>query len=665
MVVKTIEWCGLGVVMLVLVGALGCRQESALDTDEPTAIDSAPDNLGPWGGKADTGLGSVEGRRLNIGERFEGAFEQGITWASFELARDQSIQLSVEEASSLRAFVYGPIDHREAMPPSPEPFFRDGDELFVRGWERPTNVMFKASRGGHYLLVVVSQDTSRRGVAIETECVRGCLSRQRLDAELRTAIPDLRAYMLPARTDLNAIPHDQINPLNEAKVELGRRLFHNTKMATLARKEEGQSTYSCASCHNVHHGWGAGAPQGIGEGGLGGVFNEEGWSRRVIDERYDDEEIDAQPIASPTILNSAYLGTALWNGVLGLGDVVVPGAEPIRNPNVEFADKWKPGTPPYWSHLGFSGLETQAIVGLHVHRQSIVGSELARDSGTIELFERAFPQAEIDALQSVEDCYHALLPITFPETYFSAREQDSVPEGVDCEAALEPSPYRDDAVSDLKASLAIAAFERTVLATEAPFQIWLRESAERADVASSAMTLDELRGARVFFDAQLGNCARCHTGPALTDGAFHVMGLTDLIESDRSRVHTKLFEGEENGRGGWTGRDDLKYAFKTPQLYNLAQHSFFGHGSTHRTLESMVRYMVRGKKMVGFIGGDRPLAPAFTDRELSEGQIQDLVVFVSTGLFDPTLTEELPNVERDECLISSDSISSQEQGCDP
>ena len=651
-----------------LLFTAACQTEGPVTAGEGAEITSSPDRLSQWGGKAD-GAGELDSRAgytFEPGQRLEAELDDQLMWASFELSRGQLIQLSFEDSSSESAFVYGPITHRDATPPDPRRFLERADELFVRGWERPSRASISATEGGHYLLVVLSEDKERRSITFETSCQRSCESRRELDDSLREVLPDLETLTMPARGDLAAIPFDRMNPLNTAKVELGRRLFHSPRLATRSKHQEGQGTYSCASCHNVNHGLGAGAPQGIGEGGVGGVFNASGWSERLLDERYEPREIDAQPIASPPALNGAYLGAALWNGALGLGDVEVPGGEPLRNPNAEFASKWKQGTPPYWSHLGFTGLETQAIVGLHVHRMGILDSSLLDDPEVMELFKQAFPPSEVDALTDTEDCYHALQQLTFPETYFSPTQEpraDELSTGFICDGDLDASPYRDSVVSDLKASLAIAAFERTLLATEAPFQKWLRESARDTASPSHIMTLDELRGARVFFDSEQGNCASCHTGPSLSDGQFHVMGLADLLESDRSRVHTKLFEGEQNGRGGWTGDDSKRYAFKTPQLYNLAQRSFFGHGSTHRTLDSMVRYMTRGEKMVGFIGGDRPLAADFTERPISEGETQDLITFVSSGLLDPTLHEELPAIAPRECVISADETSSEEQGC--
>lgn len=620
------------------------------------------------GAKSDAimSLEDYPGRLLDMGEAASGSFEGGLAWGVFELARGASIELSFG-ASTHEAYIYGPLPHRASDPPRPGEFFDASSSRFVRGWRQPSREVLSVSQGGHYLLIMVARGGAQKTFELSSRCLRRCASRQELAEGLRAVLPPVRTLLLPARGDLAAIPFDPNNPLNGAKVELGRLLFHSPHLATRPKKEMGHGTYSCASCHNLNHGSGAGAPQGIGEGGEGGVFRQDGWSSRLIDRRYEPAEIDAQPIASPTILNSAYLTSALWNGALGLGDVQVPGGGRLQNSNREYAHQWKQGTPPYWSKLGFSGLETQAIIGMHVHRQSILGSALEQDEEVRALFERAFPDEEVDRLRQIEDCYHALRGVTFPETYFSAEPVagEARPDvaQIECDGELAQSPYRESVVSDLKASLAMAAYERTLLATNAPFQQWLRDVAEGDAWRSHALTLDELRGGRVFFDARSGNCVSCHFGPSLSDGDFHVMGLADLLESDRARIHTKLFEGEEKGRGGWTGREDLLYAFKTPQLYNLSQKSFYGHGSTHRTLESMVRYMARGEKMVGFIGGDRPLAEDFVDRELSETQILDLMSFMERGLLDESLVDELPEASSRSCMISADEVSRREQGC--
>ena len=615
----------------------------------------------PW-------LDQDHGEFINIGESRELSLVDGGHWIVFELSMGQTVELSIAAEQEFDAYLFGPVIFRDSDQISYLEFLQFGADKYIQGWNEFNQYTLNAAEGGHYLLVLMSTN-SRKGVdrslVLNTRCFSRCESRAELEYNLESTISVPESLTLPRRNQITDIPYDHLNPLNEAKIELGRILFHSTQLGTKAKKSFGERTYSCASCHNLNYGSAAGAPQGIGEGGSGGVFNNDDHSRRFIDPIYDDADIDAQPIASPSILNSAYLKTALWNGALGIADVLVPNGFPLHNANKDNLDKWKPGTPPFWSHLGFTGLETQAIVGLHVHRMSIHDSPLKSDPKVISLFEEAFSDEEIYTLTEVEDCYHLLLSQTFPDTYFSTHSEDSPTESlVSCASELASSPYRMSLVSDLKASLAIAAYERSLLASESPFQRWLRARVNAQHEKQVHLTLDELRGAQIFFAPTLGNCAHCHSGPALSDGEFHVMGLADLLSSDRSRVHTKFFEGEEKGRGGWLQSESQKYAFKTPQLYNLSQRSFFGHGSTHQSIESIVRYMTQGQRMVSFVGGDRPLDSAFTERDLSESQIQDLIAFVTTGLLDETLVEELPQSDLAECIISSDPTSQKEQACD-
>ena len=84
------------------------------------------------------------------------------------------------------------------------------------------------------------------------------------------------ALIQPLATDFNLIPNDINNPITEAKVALGKLLFHETGLAMNANLEEGMSTYSCASCHHAKAGFQSGILQGIGEGGMGFGINGEG-----------------------------------------------------------------------------------------------------------------------------------------------------------------------------------------------------------------------------------------------------------------------------------------------------------------------------------------------------------------------------------------------------
>jgi len=62
----------------------------------------------------------------------------------------------------------------------------------------------------------------------------------------------LSYYILPSETDLGNIPQDTINnPLNQAKVDLGKFLFFDTGIAQDALFDSGVGTYSCATCQRI------------------------------------------------------------------------------------------------------------------------------------------------------------------------------------------------------------------------------------------------------------------------------------------------------------------------------------------------------------------------------------------------------------------------------
>ena len=328
---------------------------------------------------------------------------------------------------------------------------------------------------------------------------------------------------------LDQIPQDPANPLTADKVNLGRMLFHETALGMDAVEESGMGTYSCASCHHAAAGFQAGVQQGLGDGGVGFGVRGEG---RVISPDYDPATIDRQPMRTPTAMNGAFTPVVLWNGQFG-----------AYGPNVGTEANWTEGTPLAVNYLGYAGMETQAIAGLTVHR-------MAPDA---EFFDH-MPQ------------YVAMFDAAFPD--FPEEERYSVE----------------------TAGLAIAAYERTIMSTEAPFQKWLRGE-------HHAMTQQQKDGAMVFFGA--AKCGTCHNGPGLTDGGFHALGMPDMpgIADLDAGVDTYGLSGTDLalGRGGFTGQDGDKHAFKTPQLYNLKDSPFYGHGGTFYNLKDVISYKVDGE----------------------------------------------------------------------
>jgi cytochrome c peroxidase len=405
-------------------------------------------------------------------------------------------------------------------------------------------------------------------------------------------------FELPASSDLAAIPQDPRNPLTPAKVALGARLFHDRGLAVNGEIDGMGGTWSCASCHHVDAGFTSGNFQGFGEGGFG--FGARG-EQRVADVA-NAAMVDAQPVKSPSALNIAYSTTTLWNGQFG-----------AAGPNVGTEAHWTEGTPKAHNHAGYHGVETQALAGLAVHR----------------LLDATKPETSQGASCHTDPAYEALVDAAFPGT----------------------GPINQE-----RAALAIAAYERTLLATEAPFQRWL--AGDRTALSGAA-----LRGAALFFGE--AGCADCHTGPALSSDRFFKMGFADLADSaskwglDEGSALIRETEPEADlGRMSFTGDPADAHAFKVPQLYNLADHAFFGHGSSFRSVADVVAYKAAAIS-------ENPAVPQIdlAPLALDAGDLDDLTAFLEEGLYDPALRRYVPAEPADRCGHTGDPQSLKDLGC--
>lgn len=423
-----------------------------------------------------------------------------------------------------------------------------------------------------------------------------------LSTELRQAIlvqshgVGLDWVTLPQSDDLNAIPQDPNNPLTANKAVLGQMLFHDTALATNGHSEESHS-WSCASCHHAAAGFKAGVPQGIGEGGVG--FGMDG-SERVLSESFDamadndaPNKPDIQPVATPTVLNTAYQDVMLWNGQFGNS---VNGSVNQGIPDSILATV---DTPKQENAHQLSGLEIQAIAGLNVHRLDVEG----------------------DSVLQTNPAYQAMFDLAYP--------------------AGSTDVHVD-------AGKAIAAFERTVLANQAPFQLWLNGDA-------NAMSDAEKRGGVLFFGK--AGCADCHRGPALSsevgaaeDQMFMAIGLNDFSADTQDLVHGPIADADKQGRGGFTNEAADMYKFKIPQLYNLADTNVLGHGASFTSIRELLEY--KNAAIAQNLASVNYLDKRFIPLQMSSAELDDLELFLSDALYDSQLIRYQPSsVPSGECII--------------
>ncbi|MGH1485387.1 MAG: cytochrome-c peroxidase [Cellvibrionaceae bacterium] len=427
----------------------------------------------------------------------------------------------------------------------------------------------------------------------------------------------LEAFTMPADGDFANIPQDPNNPITAEKVALGQMLYHETAVSTNGNNPGRTGTWSCASCHHVAAGFKAGISQGIAEGGEG--FGIDGESRVMVT-GFDPDSMDltlvpdVQPVTSPAVLNIAYQDVMLWNGAFG---------KTASSINIGVTDVDNAGPADIMANtFGLSGIETQVLAGTKVHR-------LGFDSGSV-----------LQTNTSYQSLYTAAYPSTGDE-------------------GTIPSNGTTVSLPALGAAKAIAAYERTIMANQSPFQRWLKGDED-------AMSAEQLRGALLFFGK--AGCVDCHRGPALSsevgateDQVFFAIGFADYDSNDPS-IHGSVDEATSKGRGGFTGEDADNFKFKIPQLYNLVDANVFGHGASFTSVKQVIEYKnaaVPQKALTASAVDSR-----FTPLGLDSAEIDDLTTFIESALYDSSLTRYVPTaIPTGNCFPMADSVSITDLGC--
>lgn len=161
---------------------------------------------------------------------------------------------------------------------------------------------------------------------------------------------------------------------------------------------------------------------------------------------------------------------------------------------------------------------------------------------------------------------------------------------------------------------AVAAFERTVLSGDSPYDRYMAGD-------ETAMTEAQVRGMELFQNV---GCADCHMPPVFSDFSYYNAGVgMDKDEPDEGRKEV-------------TGFDFDMGAFRVPALRNVAETAPYFHDGSVSTLEEAVALMAAG-------GKDNPHRSSMfdyvRDAEITPEQQEDLVAFLKA------LSGEYPIVE--------------------
>jgi cytochrome c peroxidase len=206
-------------------------------------------------------------------------------------------------------------------------------------------------------------------------------------------------------------------------------------------------------------------------------------------------------------------------------------------------------------------------------------------------------------------------PIEMNQTHDACASRiGSIPEyTAEFEKAFGPGP-----ITITKIEKAIAAFERTVISGNSPFDRY------RFGGHKTALSPAAIRGLAIFEDKAKGNCATCHTieekYALFTDGKFHNLGVGINSEGELTDVGRYEHTKSESDRG----------AFRTPTLRSIAKTAPYMHDGSLKTLRAVVDFYAGG-------GNSNPaLDKDMKSLNLTSQERDDLVAFLES------LTGELP-----------------------
>ncbi|MGD0722402.1 MAG: cytochrome c peroxidase [Roseiarcus sp.] len=171
--------------------------------------------------------------------------------------------------------------------------------------------------------------------------------------------------------------------------------------------------------------------------------------------------------------------------------------------------------------------------------------------------------------------------------------------------------FADGAISRRNVEMALATFERSIVAEESPFDRW---------VAGDEQAVDEpvKRGFELFNGK--GRCSGCHSGWTFSDGSFHDIGMASGGDIGRGRMFPSSVK--------------LRYAFKTPTLRDVARRGPYMHDGSVPTLAAVVDLYDRG-------GIDRPSRSELVGPlGLTEAEKTDLLAFLDSLTGTPPLRRE-------------------------
>lgn len=211
-------------------------------------------------------------------------------------------------------------------------------------------------------------------------------------------------------------------------------------------------------------------------------------------------------------------------------------------------------------------------------------------------------------------------------------------------------PERDGAIDLYTVTRALAAFERTLVSVDSPYDRF--KYGGQADAISAAAK----RGEELFFSHRL-ECYHCHAGFNFTDTfatsksafeeiAFHNTGLYNL---DAAGSYPAFGEGVAQ----FSGKPEQTGAFRTQSLRNVAVTAPYFHDGSAATLDDVIDHYAAGGRTLDLpsgksVGADNPFKDSLVGGfALTASERADLVAFLEsltdeTFLANPAYSDPWP-----------------------
>jgi cytochrome c peroxidase len=265
--------------------------------------------------------------------------------------------------------------------------------------------------------------------------------------------------------------------------------------------------------------------------------------------------------------------------------------------------------------MGFGGK------GVGPDRQG--GKQVRRSAPTI--WNAAFNQKQFWDGRANDLEEQAQFPITSPDEMNQSKDElvkelKAIPEYIQ----LFDRAFGGDggsAVTFNNVTSAIAAFERTIISDNSPFDRY-------AAGDQTALTAEQRRGLTLFRSLKT-RCFECHGFPTFANPDFKVIGVPKMPG-----------QPDDLGRSEIEGGEPYKNAFKVPTLRNVALTAPYMHNGRFQTLEEVIDFYSNGGGK-----GEGLQLPNLDDKirqfKISDQEKRDLIAFLY-ALTDESKKPEIP-----------------------